>query len=111
MADLIADLLAASQQQHILARTARRHGRVDDHVTAITDAERLRREAHSLDPDHLHQAWEAESVRGYDHTALLIFYAAELSKDHIQERAVAKSRLERGLAEVAKSLPARGSVA
>lgn len=101
MGDSVEALLAQSHRAHLQARTARRAGRVDDHFSAIADAQRLRLDAHALDPAHFDQAWLAEQSQGFYHDALLLFYASEFQKDQAQERVLAKDRLEKGLAEVA----------
>jgi len=106
----VSDRLAQSRAFHNSAKLARRAGRVDDALSAIQQAYELRQAAHQSDPDHLDQAWAEEPSLKFHHDALLVFYQAELSKDVHQEREVAKSRREKGLAIAMEAAKPKGGV-
>lgn len=88
----IAELLQLSREAHLRYResisrrvpdgaggTIRVEGDPVVAGAALTEACRLRVEAHALDPDHVDPAWREEPVT-HDHDTLLTFYGDQLSR-------------------------------
>lgn len=76
----VAALLAASQYQHMTARTCRLKHDLPGHLKAIAEAWTLRTEADALDPEHHDGAWAAEVAKRFHHHDLLHFYQAEIAR-------------------------------
>lgn len=74
----VADLLYASRGHHTHYRRAvaakADAAVVDQHVTA---ALATREQAHALDPEHVHPAWQADPA---PHDALMAFYRQRLGR-------------------------------
>lgn len=97
-------LLSASRAAHQQAKQARREGRIDAHLEALTTAAQQRLIAHTADPHHANPAWSEDRQRGFNHDLLMIFYAEELAKDHTRVKAIVSERVKKANAVVAQSL-------
>ncbi len=74
----VADLLQRSREAHGRYRRAvaakSTDAAIDDHVRQALDA---RMDAHGLDPEHAHPAWQADPA---PHDALVAFYRQRLGR-------------------------------
>ena len=79
----VSDALALSMRAHNAAKAVRHKRGAGDNEALLTEAQKLRLQAHNLDPKHGDPAWEIEQLppSGYPgiHERLLAFYERQLA--------------------------------